>query len=309
MQNKASYPQTYNTAIVADVEKVITLPKGTKKFTIKLRSNVSFKGNIGGAGETGTITAFEDYGGTVPGTIKATCTAHGLDDGDQVVISGSTSYNGTYTITLIDANSFYFTDTYVGKDITAFEDYSGTVPGTVKATCTGHGLSTSDDIIISGTENYDGTYTITKINNDSFYFTATYMGGSITAFADGGSGKVTVTSAGHGLSNGDSITISGTTNYNGTFTVSSVATDTFKITDTWVSDDATGVWIYADDADGAWIMDGDDSGTLSENISATEYLQFLAGQIWSEDGFELKEASTIRLLTGTNNTVEYVLWD
>lgn len=66
--------------------------------------------------------------------------------------------------------------------------------------------------------------------------------GSITAFADGGSGTVTVTSASHGLFNGDSVTITGTTNYNGTFTISSVATNTFKITDIWVSNDATGSW-------------------------------------------------------------------
>jgi len=64
--------------------------------------------------------------------------------------------------------------------------------------------------------------------------------GAITAFADGGGGTVTVTSAGHALSNGDVVVISNTTSYNGTFTISGVTTDTFKITDTWVADDATG---------------------------------------------------------------------
>lgn len=66
--------------------------------------------------------------------------------------------------------------------------------------------------------------------------------GSITVFADAGVGLVTVTSAAHGLVEGDSVTISGTTNYNGTFTIRDVATDTFAIRDTWVADDATGTW-------------------------------------------------------------------
>ena len=68
--------------------------------------------------------------------------------------------------------------------------------------------------------------------------------GAITAFADAGGGQVTVTSASHGLSDGYSVTITGTTNYNGTFTIANSDTNTFEITDTWVSDDATGTWTY-----------------------------------------------------------------
>lgn len=65
---------------------------------------------------------------------------------------------------------------------------------------------------------------------------------SITAFANGGGGKVDVTSVGHGLNTGDVVEITGTTNYNGTFTVIRQTADIFEITDTWVSDDATGTW-------------------------------------------------------------------
>lgn len=65
---------------------------------------------------------------------------------------------------------------------------------------------------------------------------------AITVFADAGDGQVTVTSAGHGLSNGDWVTITGTTNYQGVFQVANVDTDTFEITDTWVADDGTGTY-------------------------------------------------------------------
>jgi hypothetical protein len=66
--------------------------------------------------------------------------------------------------------------------------------------------------------------------------------GSITAFAEGAPGYVKVTSAAHGLSNAQKVTITGTTSYNLQSAVSSVTTDTFNILATWVADDATGSW-------------------------------------------------------------------
>lgn len=64
---------------------------------------------------------------------------------------------------------------------------------------------------------------------------------SITAFADAGGGLVEATTDGnHGLEDDEIITISGTTNYNGTFKVQNKAAGTFEFTDTWVTDDATG---------------------------------------------------------------------
>jgi hypothetical protein len=66
----------------------------------------------------------------------------------------------------------------------------------------------------------------------------------ITAFANAGSGNVTVTSA-NSLSAGMIITISGTTNYNGTFTIVSATSTSFVITTTYVANDATGTWQLA----------------------------------------------------------------
>lgn len=66
--------------------------------------------------------------------------------------------------------------------------------------------------------------------------------GAITVYADGGGGQVTVTSGSHGLSNGDIITIRGSTHYNGIFEIASVTTDSFKITATWDSDDGASDW-------------------------------------------------------------------
>lgn len=64
--------------------------------------------------------------------------------------------------------------------------------------------------------------------------------GSITAFADAGGGQVTVTSAGHGLSNGDIVWLLDDT-YTGKYTISNVLTNTFEITTTFTST-STGTW-------------------------------------------------------------------
>ena len=83
--------------------------------------------------------------------------------------------------------------------------------------------------------------TVLQRVDDMTFEGAPVLGGTtaITAFADG-TGSVIVTAAGHGLSDGLQVEITGTTNYNGRFVIFAATTDTFKIDDTWVSDDATG---------------------------------------------------------------------
>lgn len=72
---------------------------------------------------------------------------------------------------------------------------------------------------------------------------------AITVFAASGS-STTVTSNSHGLSNSDRVVITGTTSYNGAYTISGVATNTFVITATFVADDATGTWYEVPESDG-----------------------------------------------------------
>lgn len=66
-----------------------------------------------GVDET-SITSFEDYSGTVTGTVKANATAHNLLTGDLATIKDGSigAYDNDYTMTKIDANSFYFTATW-----------------------------------------------------------------------------------------------------------------------------------------------------------------------------------------------------
>ncbi len=78
-------------------------------------SSGSLSGWTFDAGSTAGITVYADYSGTVAGTVLATST-HGLTTGDIISIRGTTSYNGVFQITVVDATHFYFTDTWVADD-------------------------------------------------------------------------------------------------------------------------------------------------------------------------------------------------
>ncbi len=83
------------------------------------------------------------------------------------------------------------------------------------------------------------------IDGDWFVFRM-QNSGSITAFADAGGGKTTVTtSAAHKLSNGRKVRINGTTNYNGTHKIESVTSTTFVIVKAFVITE-TGTWVTGD---------------------------------------------------------------
>ena len=90
-----------------------------------------------------------------------------------------------------------------------------------------------------------GTYLI-QYNSSAVPFTITgkianVTPPDITGFANPGGGNTTVnTPVPHGLNNGDTVTISGTTNYNGTFIISNVTATTFDIPTAFVADDGTG---------------------------------------------------------------------
>ncbi len=73
-----------------------------------------------------------------------------------------------------DSNGFTFSAGSSGA-LTAFAEYSATVPGTVLATDVAHGLSTGDTIGITATTNYNGAFNVTVTGSDNFYFTDTFV--------------------------------------------------------------------------------------------------------------------------------------
>jgi hypothetical protein len=65
-------------------------------------------------GISGSVTSFEDYGGTAPGTVRANLDgAHGLVESAWLKITGSDHYDGVHLVTPINTTSVYFTATWV----------------------------------------------------------------------------------------------------------------------------------------------------------------------------------------------------
>jgi hypothetical protein len=67
--------------------------------------------------------------------------------------------------------------------ITAFSDYSGTVAGTVLVTSSSHLLTTGMKVSIVGTTNYDGTYDVVKVDDDTYYITAVFVADDATGIS------------------------------------------------------------------------------------------------------------------------------
>jgi hypothetical protein len=83
-------------------------------------------------------------------------------------------YHAVYHFGEGTLNGVTFTSGIEGT-IASVADYSGTIAGTVLVTDVAHGLTTGDIITIHVTTNYNGTYAITKVTNDTFYITKAFV--------------------------------------------------------------------------------------------------------------------------------------
>jgi hypothetical protein len=110
-----------------------------------------------------------------------------------------------------------------------------------------------DDEVLAGSYNlvYNGSFEATN-------GTGALDTGAISSAADGGGGtSVTfTTSTPHGMSVSDTVTITGTTDYNGTgIPINFVTGLTFNITDTWVSNQS-GTWLNENPLPDGWTLIG-----------------------------------------------------
>ena len=193
----------------------------------------------------GTFTIFgataSSFQYTLPSTPSgntgtATATNHGLNTSDFVDVTGATpaAYNvSDAAIIKIDANTFTYGlsaaagtsssgQTVFGKKLVQTLTAAGI---TATATLPSHGYSASNQITISGVTNdpvFNGTFTITSATTNTFTYNlispSTLAGTTARA-----------TSAGHGFSSGQSVTIAGATPsaYNGTYTITVLDASTF----------------------------------------------------------------------------------
>ena len=221
-------------------------------------------------------------------TVRITAEGHGLATGDQVEVwgvSGTTSANGRHTITVVDADTFELqgvagNGAYLGggeftrvgfwigggdwfvpdfqADGTAKGlvtiDLQGGVPngvisgatntGPIVISSAGHGLTTGDQIRVSGVEGNQaaiGLHTVSVIDANSFALDGSNGSGNYTGGGTWTSNVITgatntdpliVTAPDHGLQTGARVRVEGVignTNANGTHTITVIDADSFRL--------------------------------------------------------------------------------
>ena len=235
---------------------------------------------------TSTVLAVNTYSVTLTnsGTVAtASHTGHNLVTGDQVIISGAneSQYNGTFTVTVLDDNTYEYT-----MSSSPSSNATGTTVANTKFAVVahvGHGFETGQQVRISGANEtgYNGTFEITVINSNGYYYTMLSIPtqdatGTVKASVP----EVVVTHTGHKFITGDEITISGATptDYNGTVTITVIDTNSYYyiITD-----------IPTSNASGTITATWDKGTPPSANTVLSAY-----GRIWAAD-------------TSTNKTTVY----
>lgn len=204
---------------------------------------------------------------TCSGTVVTVVTAqaHGYVSGADITVTGASvsGYNGRWSITVVDDSTFTYrvpsalaattTGTITVSNMAWYYRAQGSVLGAYfsnsSKTITVHGalagIQEGDSVTLSGATGadagyYNGTYTVSNVTANSFDYLSTgapanapvgtvLISGMTLPTITKSSTTATVSYAAHGFSNGDRIQVQGATDalYNGTFTVTNAATDTF----------------------------------------------------------------------------------
>ena len=191
------------------------------------------------------ITAFQsaDSGAAV----AAVSAAHGLVSTDEIAVQGAaiSAYNGLHKIVTLDPNSFRIATPFVaGGSIGGFAASNNIAP--LRVSSPGHGLSDGARITVRGSlAGYNGIHLVTVVDANTFTIPVAFASdpldrgvwssksGEIANFesAPGGVSGVKITSANHGLDNGQVIEIQGAgqASYNGLKTITRIDANSFTI--------------------------------------------------------------------------------
>ena len=118
-----TYPNDYF-AWFNDDQRLAILCLDTASTTSSERTTEKYDTYQDGGNLSGTITATSTSAGA---SVNVTSAAHGLTTDDRITISSTTSYDGTYSITLVDVNTFTIsatnsTSTETGSWVSLFID-------------------------------------------------------------------------------------------------------------------------------------------------------------------------------------------
>lgn len=117
---------------------------------------------------SGTVTVADGTGAIV------SATAHGMIDGDRITVLTPVAHAGTYTVDVIDANSFTFktADPTTGS-FTGVYGLCSTASSSVNGYLTesaNHGLDSGESITVAGTTNFNGAFLVNVRSATQFEF-------------------------------------------------------------------------------------------------------------------------------------------
>jgi hypothetical protein len=119
---------------------------------------------------SGTLSIVDGSAASPTGTVaEIIATAHGLVDGDRITVTAPFGQAGTYTVEVIDANTFFIntTRTAVGPFIGFYGLCTTAALGTESAN---NGFESGETIGIAGTTNFNGEYVINYRSPTQFEF-------------------------------------------------------------------------------------------------------------------------------------------
>jgi hypothetical protein len=127
-------------------------------------------GDIHAVTVSGTLTVTDGSAASPTGTVaEVIAMGHGMIDGDRITVTAPFGQVGTYTVEVIDANTFFFntTSTSTGA-FTGFYGLCTTVAlGNESAN---NGFESGETVNIAGTTNYNGEYVINYRSPTQFEF-------------------------------------------------------------------------------------------------------------------------------------------
>lgn len=129
--------------------------------------------NVSNIATTTLSVDITDHNGT---QAKVTSTAHGLSDGQRITISGSTNFDGEYSVVVETPNIFYIqvSGGPFANEL-AQSAYYATVTTSSRSTNWGlqlessnHGLTKDQKVIIAGTSNFNGEYNVFPTGTNTY---------------------------------------------------------------------------------------------------------------------------------------------
>ena len=193
-------------------------------------------------------------------------------------------------------------------------------------------FATNDFVAISGTVNFNGIYQVTNTGSTSFTFPSAVVATETTGFAaeknvtsinGNGTTATVTTSPAHSFTTGDFINITGTTNFNGFYTITVVNTTQFTFSHAYVGTDNTGAawWnrlvyykvynnvLHGSQLGSKWHSNGNwgkNYYTIGTTIDATDTLSSVSATYENPivGNFTLKADAPLRSLSGKDVSTE-----